>query len=514
MLVSIVATPLLLRWLGQERLGAFRATGDWGGYVALLELGLGGALPPMFAQAISCRDHLRTRQVMAVGLRAFRRVTLFMTLAGIIFVVALPSLVRVGPSLVGELRVSAIVACAAIFFTPLSPLRIFLEASQRSYVANAALLMQTLAISVLCLLFAWKGYGLTGQWLAVAFGAVVYQVIIFACVWRDVTDLPRLFLTLNPAMKIPLQTSREGLTAVDQALSAEMEANTSRQLWRLNGPTLVLNICGRVSYLTDNVVIAFFLGPAAVVPFLLTQRLSQIIQGQVSNIGNSTWAALAELHATGQHELFARRTIQLTQLVFVTGLAGMLPFLAFNRSFVIRWVGVGQYAGVHLMFLAVANGLLLSLVTFWSWPFIATQNIRMIVPPSLYGGLVNLTASILCTKLFGVTGPLWGTLISFMVVYVWWMPLLLRRAFAVPIRALLACLMKPTLLGAVYGLPLVWVGLRFPPHNWFMIASDMAIGGCGYLALAAIIVLDAEQRQTLNSRILKRFMPRSENTLA
>ncbi|HEY2857562.1 MAG TPA: hypothetical protein VGJ21_04050, partial [Terracidiphilus sp.] len=44
LLLSLIATPLLLRCLGQEKLGAFRATSDWGSYLTLLELGIGGAL--------------------------------------------------------------------------------------------------------------------------------------------------------------------------------------------------------------------------------------------------------------------------------------------------------------------------------------------------------------------------------------------------------------------------------------------------------------------------------------
>jgi hypothetical protein len=408
-------------------------------------------------------------------------------------------------------------------------------------VVNAAIFAQSMVIFALSLLFAWRGFGVAGQWLAVVGGSAMYVSILFFCSWRHLADLPALILQMNQTTTLPTRLPAEGLTAVDDAVALAgdlpcvgcnynlrtqdsagncpecglpvidtlhpTEPEPAKQLWKLNWPTLVLNICGRVSYFTDNILIALFLGPAAVVPFLLTQRLAQIILAQVQSIGNATWAALAELHTTGQHELFVRRTIQLTQLVFATGLAGMLPYLAFNKGFIIRWVGMGQYAGFPLMALAVANGLFLSLFSLWTWLFIATRNIRLVVPLVLAGGIVNLAGSVIATKLCGRTGPLWGTFISFFAVYVWWVPLLLRKTFAVPPAQLFGCLLRPSLLGLLYGAPLVWMGLKYPLHSYFTIAIAMGFGGCGYLALASFAVLDASQRQILNDRFLKRFMP-------
>src|SRR5262245_58190790 len=71
LLVAIVTTPLLLRWLGEERYGAFRVILDWLGYLALLELGLGGALCPLLAKAVGSGDSVTIRQTLAAGIRAY-----------------------------------------------------------------------------------------------------------------------------------------------------------------------------------------------------------------------------------------------------------------------------------------------------------------------------------------------------------------------------------------------------------------------------------------------------------
>ena len=47
---GLVATPYLVGWLTPARFGAFRMLTEWSGALALLELGLGGALQPLLAR--------------------------------------------------------------------------------------------------------------------------------------------------------------------------------------------------------------------------------------------------------------------------------------------------------------------------------------------------------------------------------------------------------------------------------------------------------------------------------
>jgi len=77
----------------------------------------------------------------------------------------------------------------------------------------------------------------------------------------------------------------------------------------------------------------------------------------------------------------------------------------------------------------------------------------------------------------------------------------------VPPAQLFGCLLRPSMLGIGYGLPLLWIGKEFPPNTWLLICLSMILGGCGYLALAAVVVLDAGQRQMLSERLFKRFRP-------
>src|SRR5581483_10248477 len=93
LLLSLVATPWLLRWLGQEQLGAFRAAGDWLSYLALVDLGIGGGLMPLVVRHVGgSREDEGLSGVLVAGFRAYRRVTVLTILAGAVVIAIIPRL--------------------------------------------------------------------------------------------------------------------------------------------------------------------------------------------------------------------------------------------------------------------------------------------------------------------------------------------------------------------------------------------------------------------------------------
>src|SRR5260370_12218246 len=81
-IVGLAATPLLLKWLGPERFGAFRAASDWAGHLTIFELGLSWALIPLFARALGRSDVPAVRTILRAGVRIYLGVALLMLAAG------------------------------------------------------------------------------------------------------------------------------------------------------------------------------------------------------------------------------------------------------------------------------------------------------------------------------------------------------------------------------------------------------------------------------------------------
>src|SRR5260370_34267944 len=82
---GFVSTPWILRWLGEERFGAFRVTADWLSYVLLLEFGVVGALLPLLARGLARNDEVYVRDLLAAGSRPHFVITSSWLLAELVF---------------------------------------------------------------------------------------------------------------------------------------------------------------------------------------------------------------------------------------------------------------------------------------------------------------------------------------------------------------------------------------------------------------------------------------------
>ena len=468
--IGIVSTPLLLHWLGDERYGAFRAASDWANYLTLLELGISGSLLSFLAKAIGIGERKQILLTLVTGIKAYLKIMLMMILAGIVLGFFITHLVPVQGHLVSELQNGYWLGFLGIFLLPLNPFQLLANASQRSYFINGLIILQSLVITSLTLLLAWKGWGITGQYLAVLVGNIIFQIL----------------------------ASWDGLRRYSDVFSVvkDTQAQTpiEKQLWQLNRSSFILRLSGQLSLLADNIIISYFLSPATVVPFFVTQRLASIAQAQVQGIGNSTWAALADLHAKGEIQKFNNKLIELTRLVAVMAITFMIPIMAYNHYFIKLWLGEARFGGDLLTLLATCNGLLLGIFSLWSWCFLATGHQPKLVLISTLSVSVNFPVSIICTHYLGIIGPLLGTFIAFMTVNSWWSPLILKKVYGISVKQIFWAIVKPLSVGIPYGLIAWWIAKNHTPWGWFGLAIEMGVTALIYLCLAWFLVLASEER--------------------
>jgi O-antigen/teichoic acid export membrane protein len=477
MIARLVAVPFILLWLGEERYGAFRAVVDWYAYLALLELGLAGALLPLLARAFGRRADQGLSSTLAAGIRAYARQTMLMVAAGLLLMLAVRHLVPVSEGNAADLTRAAFVLVLGLLVTPLLPFRLVAEARQEGYRVNLLLLLQTLLMVALALLLAYSGWGITGQTVAlVAGGAFLFGALAVRELARD----------------------RGILTA---SLRRVKDTPAWRELWQLNWPTLIRQLCGSAALLSDRIIVAAFLGPAMVVPLFVTQRLADLARGQLQSFSVASWAGLAELHAQREAATFNRRIVELTSIVFAVGLAVLVPIVAYNHHFVPLWVGGERYAGELVTLVAGANALLLSAITLWDWAFGGTGQVARLVPVSIVSTVINLGLSLTLTPRLGVVGPLLGTLCATTVTSLWYVPVLLRRTFGISLRALLRAVALPVLWGIPFALAVWWLAHRTPSIGWAQLAAEMCAAAAVFLGLWWLVMLTPEERRVNRARL-------------
>ena len=471
--VALFATPRLVGWLGEKRYGAFRVVNDGYGYLTLLELGLGGALGPLLARALAQRDEKALRETVAAGARAYAKVSLATAAVGLAVTPVVPWLASdLRGADVTDLKVGWVVGLSSFLSLGLLPFRSVVEAGQLGYRVNLLLTAQSVVITALSLWLAWAGWGITGQSAALAAGAWAFNLAVAGMVLRG-----------HPGLLGALASGQGGV-------------QTLRELRRLSLPTLVLNLSGRVSILTDSLIVGGLLGTARVTSLVTTQRLATLGQSVLQGVGGATWAALADLHARGERATFNRRLVELSRLTAILAAAGLAPVVAYNRAFVALWMGsTFPYAGDLVIAFAAVNVVLLAEQSLWAWCFSATGNVRLVVAPGAAAAVVNLAASVYLAREIGVAGPVIGTTIACAAVGLWAMPWRLRSTFGTSPWALAKAVGGPSALGAVAAFGLWRLTRVHQPSGWSGLAAEMALSGMAVLAVCVALCLPRDERE-------------------
>ena len=158
----------------------------------------------------------------------------------------------------------------SFLWLPLTVFRPLAEAGQRGYLVSLLNTIQLLTAMITSVLFAVAGWGLIGLFLGMVIGGAVFHLLL---AWVELRQYPELLGCASPS---PLPA-----------------------LWSLSWPNLLFNLASRLGLMMDNILLAAFLGPAAVTPFAPTQRLIQLASAQVTAIGGAGWAGLIDLHYRG-----------------------------------------------------------------------------------------------------------------------------------------------------------------------------------------------------------------------
>jgi hypothetical protein len=137
----------------------------------------------------------------------------------------------------------------------------------------------------------------------------------------------------------------------------------------------------------------------------------------------------------------------------------------------------------------------------WGWLFSGTGRVRATLPVNLCHSAVNVTVSLLATWVLGLPGPLLGTFVAYTTVSLWWVAVLLRRDFGIPLRPLALAVVKPVLLAVPYALGLVLIASLWPPSGW--VALMIALGGSalGFLGLTWLFLFGSAERTVWRARV-------------
>jgi O-antigen/teichoic acid export membrane protein len=178
----------------------------------------------------------------------------------------------------------------------------------------------------------------------------------------------------------------------------------------------ILSLSAVISYSIDSLVVSAVLGASAAAVYVLAARMFTLVGVTIGLAGQQMWSALTDAITRGDHA-WARSRFRST-LLLSTGLnAGACALLVvFGRYLSRLWVGSGLVPPLSLLIVLAIYTVYSVTVLQASYLLAAVEKVRTIALVGVVAAGVNLAASIVLTKHYGLPGPALGSIVALVLV--------------------------------------------------------------------------------------------------
>lgn len=393
-LVTFLSVPLTIHYLGPERYGAWVTIGSLLAWLQLTDFGLGHGLTNAITAAAGQGRPELVRIYMSSGVCLLAMVALATGLAAAaawpwidwaaLFGVATPEAqAEIGPA----------VAAALVIFLLRFPLsitgKIYL-AYQEGRIGNYwGVAGNVLSLTALLAVTRTEG-GLV--WLVIAISGTHLLLGLANAVW--------LFVLHRPAVAPRL---------------GSVQLSSMRTLGNVSGKFFLIQIMALVTFQTDNLVIAHFLGASQVPSYSVTHSLFSYTALPQSILFSYLWAAYTEAIARGDIA-WVRRTFYLNlagSMAFAALSVAVLAFIA--KPFILWWAGPAAEPSTGLLSWIAAWSLVDGFTSPIACLLAAAAHLRAQIIYSAIATASNLLLSIMLVQTWGVSGVIAATVISYVV---------------------------------------------------------------------------------------------------
>jgi O-antigen/teichoic acid export membrane protein len=489
--VRFLVTPLFLRYLGPELMGARYFLADILAYSALADLGIGQAVRSLVARDLrgdpSEPAFRATVQRLSAAAQVQYAISVLVFLAGVVVAVSVEHLVQgLSPQNVLMARVFAVASGLAIALTFWSTTYLaVLEGLQRmaqSSLFNLLALVISNGVGLALVLAGWSLYGVALAGLASAVVTLV-QVRV---------RVRRLGVRLSP-------------------LRSPWAPGDARPVLKLGGWIMLGNLGGMllasIARILAGVVPSLGLESVTLVALLLVLPLTLREQG--ARLAAIARPGLTELHYSGESRDRSRRAgFLLLRLCAVWAVLAFVLCWLLNGSFLALWVGaeyfVGPQANGLAAFVGAAGVVYMGLKVLTEVQF---RFRRLALAQAAAGGTALFVGAALAGLGLGISGVLAGVVAGYAVVLLPWLlkPALGSLTDGPWLGAGIRVFAFPTGLLASWGL-LGWF-VPWRPTGWLgLFATGGFVAGATLVAGAAWLWRDFREQgwvDGIHSRVMR-----------
>ncbi|HEY3066293.1 MAG TPA: polysaccharide biosynthesis C-terminal domain-containing protein [Methylomirabilota bacterium] len=477
LVTAYVMTPFLIHTLGDQYYGLLVFAGEVTAYVAMVDLGLRGAVPIFVAHHQGKGD---TRGVARVTSSVFWAL---LTLAAVVSVVSVAFFVwrrqtpglRVGDETAFVLGIAVAGVLAAL------PLDVFsgaLGGARRLDLVNAADSGGKLLIALVVYLGLRAGYGLVYVVSAQATGRVLAGI----------------------AAVVLARSVVEGLSIA----RADTSVRELRSLFHFCSRTFILNVARMLSDRSDAIVITSLLGLQAVTYYAVPKMMVDYCLAAVSAVATGMTPHFVRLYAREEWPRLREAFLDATRLTGVGALMFVAYLAAFGEPFMRLWLGARYVneSGAPVVLLILLVGCVPRLFQGPAWQMIfASRNVGPGTRIVVAEGIIKLGLSLLLARMYGIRGVAVATLLSFWLTSGVLIPRHVVREFGIPpARYVVLGIVRPAVAAILAFALSVLVLTALPPTTWPRLVGDAALAGMlGLIGCWFIALTEGDRRLALNT---------------
>ncbi len=386
---SLWFVPFLLRRVGQNDFGLWAGGAPILMYVGLIDFGVLTVFQRDVAFALGEANGDSLKMALPDAMGATRRLVLLQMPALLVGVTIAWTCLPTGWS---ALRIPLAISLGCLVLT--FPLRIY----------HALLTgLQDLRFLGIVALATWA----LGALASVVFVALGWRLNALAISWAmsQIATYGACLLRVRARYPAAMSSGHLGLSWADAS------AKLRKGFWIIVSQVAVILGSG-----TDLLVIAAVLGPSAVTPYTITDKLVTMANNLPLLVLAAAQPALSELRtSTTAHRLGSVATA-LTRVVLLAGGLIATVVVVVDHGFVVWWIGPHEFGGHALVLLLVADMLLGQYASATAYTLFSFGYERLISITSVVCGALLAGATVILTRHFGAAGAPLASIATRLVV--------------------------------------------------------------------------------------------------
>lgn len=484
-LVVFLIAPVLVHRLGNTAYGIWGLITQILGYSFLLDFGIRIAVTRYVGRHLALDEPRQINTVLTTGL-AFTSISFVLALVGGgVAAYLLPRYFSIPSSLVSDARLAVLIIAAA--FASSFPGSLF-TGTAAALSRYDFLSLRNSGLTVLRALLLWfflvRGYGL----LSVA--------IITGTAWYLGLLLDYLFVSRRlPGFAIRREFFDFGML---------------RTLVSFSFYAFVLSISWRLLYVTDNVVVGFVLGPAAVTFYTIGVSLADMLRSSLGNISNLFSPLASQMDALDQKESLRQLFFRGSRVSLLYALPGVATLTVVGPSFLGFWMGEAFVSRTGPVLIVLAAEVACFALAYTCGQVLYGMNRHKTNAwLSLVQAATNLALSTILVRWWGAVGVAWGTLIPAFAVEAIILPAYTASVLQASLRRFyVSAMLRPLTAALPYAAWLWYWRTQGLIRGYLSLALAVGSGLIVYGLIAWLVGIDSEDR-----KLARRFLANLKSAL-